>query len=181
MPPLPAGLPEEISSYLTNLPSIYAQNDFIGRFLLIFEHLLLPIDRQIDHLALLFDPRHTPGELLPWLASWVDLVLDETWPEPRRRELIRSAVELYQRRGTLRGLKEYLRIYTGVSPEIYEPITRMDLSKKVDARGRLAAYSFVVTLKVPDPKAVDQAKVIAIIEAEKPAHTAYQLRIEKAK
>jgi len=181
MPALPLGMPEEISSYLANLPAIYTQNDFIGRFLLIFEHLLLPVDRQIDHLALLFDPRHTPAELLPWLASWVNLVLDETWPEAKRRELIRSAVELYQWRGTSRGLKEYLRIYTGVTPEIYEPVTRMDLSKKVDARGRLAAHSFVVTLRVPKPKAVDQAKVTTIIEAEKPAHATYQLRIEKPK
>ncbi len=179
-PPSPVSLPPEVSSYLANLPAIYGQGDFIGRFLLIFEHLLLPVDRQIDHLALLFDPRHTPAELLPWLASWVDLVLDETWPEERRRELIQSAVQLYQWRGTNRGLKEYLRIYTGVEPEIYEPISRMDLSKEPDTRGRLAAQSFVVTLRVPDPDDVDRAKVTTIVEAEKPAHTAYQLRVEKA-
>lgn len=153
----------------------------MGRFLLLFEHLLLPVDRQIDHLAQLFDPHVTPGELLPWLASWVDLVLDETWPEEKRRELIHSAVKLYQWRGTARGLKEYLRIYTGVTPEIFEPISRLDLSKAQDARGQLAAHSFVVTLRVPNPKAIDQDKVTAIIEAEKPAHTAYQLRVEKAK
>lgn len=179
-PPVPVGLPARASSYLEHLPSIFSQDDFSGRFLLIFEHLLLPVDRQIDHLAQLFDPRMTPGEWLPWLASWVDLVLDETWPEKTRRELIRSAVELYQWRGTAQGLKAYLRIYTGVTPEIFEPISRLDLSKPLDARGQLAAHSFVVTLHVANPETIDRDKVIAIIEAEKPAHAAYQLRIEKA-
>ena len=178
-PPLPLGFPSEISTFLEHLPSVYASNDFIGRFLLIFERLLLPIDRQIDHLDSLFDPRYSPPELLHWLAGWVNLVLDETWPEQKRRQLIRSAVKLYQWRGTARGLKEYLRIYTGVTPEIFEPITRIDLDEPLDARGREAARSFIVTLRVKDPKAIDHSKVTAIIEAEKPAHSAYQLRVEK--
>jgi len=106
---------------------------------------------------------------LPWLASWVNLVLDENWPIQKQRELIRSAVELYRWRGTKRGLREYLRIYTGVEPEIIEHFTPADGGP----------YTFTVIIRVDDPSAVNEALVRRVIEAEKPAHTTYNLRIEQ--
>jgi signal peptidase I len=40
-----------------------------------------PLDLQIDVLYAYFDSHLTPTEILPWLGAWVDLVLDESWPE----------------------------------------------------------------------------------------------------
>jgi phage tail-like protein len=113
----------------------------------------------------------TPPELLPWLASWLGLALDERWPEDQRRALILAAVDLYQWRGTRRGLSEFLRLYTGLTPEIVEP--------GVGRRGATAADAFriIVRLKVPDPAQVDRAVIEAIIEAEKPAHIGYTLEV----
>jgi P2-related tail formation protein len=48
------------------------------------------------------------------------LVLDETWPVEKRRRLIREALELYRWRGTIRGLRSFVEIYTGLTPEIVE-------------------------------------------------------------
>ena len=108
------------SSYSKFLPAIYADSDFMGRFLMIFEGVLGPIENVVNNLAYYFDPDATPEELLPWLASWVNVALDESWPVERRRALVRSAVQLFQWRGTRRGVREYLRVYTGVEPEITE-------------------------------------------------------------
>ncbi len=171
-PPTSApGVPKNYSSYLKYLPPIYAADDFMGRFLLIFESILSPIERTIGNLNYYFDAQMTPPELLPWLASWLGLTLDERWPEEQRRALILAAVELYQWRGTRRGLSEFLRLYTGLTPEILEP--------GVGRRGATAADAFrlIVRLKVPDPAQVDRAVVEAIIEAEKPAHIGYTLEI----
>src|SRR5262249_17138831 len=155
------------SSYLKYLPAIYSADDFLGRFLLIFETILSPIDHTVGNLHYYFDAQMTPPELLPWLASWLGLALDERWPEEQRRALILAAVELYQWRGTRRGLSEFLRLYTGIPPEITEP--------GVGRRGVTAAdaFKFTVRLRVPDPAQVDRAMVEAIIETEKPAHTGY--------
>jgi phage tail-like protein len=167
----PPGVPKNYSSYLKYLPPIYSADDFMGRFLLIFETILSPIERTVGNLHYYFDAQMAPPEVLPWLASWLGLALDERWPEEQRRALILAAVELYQWRGTRRGLSEFLRLYTSLTPEIVE--------SGVGRRGATDAdsFRFVVRFRVPDPAQVDRAMLEAIIEAEKPAHTGYTLEI----
>ncbi|GIW72529.1 MAG: hypothetical protein KatS3mg102_2071 [Planctomycetota bacterium] len=107
------------------LPAIYQRSDLSGRnflreFLWIFQHLFNETRQKLDHLHTYFDPLETPARFLPWLGSWVAMTLEEDWPEFKRRNLIRKAVELYQLRGTVRGIKIYLKIFTGVEPRIRE-------------------------------------------------------------
>src|SRR4029077_9651773 len=108
------------SSYLQYLPAPFHEEPFVGRFLLIFESILSPIERTIDNVASYFDPRLTPPEMLPWLASWVGLELDENWPLAQQRQLVLWATRLYRWRGTRRALREHLRLYTGRTPLIVE-------------------------------------------------------------
>jgi len=170
----PPGVPTGRSSYLKYLPAIYSNDDFLGRFLLIFETILSPIDRTIDNLHYYFDAGMAPADVLPWLASWLGLVLDERWPEAQRRALLRAAVELYQWRGTRRGLSDFLQLYTGHTPEIIEPgIGRVVVNED-------EVFRFIVRLRVPDPAAIDRSVVEAIIDAEKPAHAGYALEILQA-
>ena len=175
---------DRYSSYLQYLPAFYREDDFAGRFLNIFEDILKPIGGTVDNLAFCFDPGTTPQSFLSWLASWVGLVLDERWPEARRRHLIKSVVELYRWRGTKRGLSEYLRIYTGVVPQITEPIvrakTKLDAGTKLGAKAHLGGgdpFTFDVAIAVQDMAEVDIDTVRAIIESEKPAHTTYTLKV----
>jgi len=184
------------AALLQYLPSIYSPPDgarregmpyedppFFARFLRGFEDALGPMQALLDQMERIVDPAAAPADLLPWLATWVALVLDESWPELKRRRLIREATELYRWRGTRRGLARYLEIYTGHTPEIVDrPFHGMRLAE--DARlgrsttlGDIPAHTFVVTLAVPDPEAVSEQMVRDIIEAEKPAHAAYDLRI----
>jgi phage tail-like protein len=107
------------------LPSIYQRSDISGRnflrdFLWIFEHIFNQTKEKLDNLHTYFDPLETPEKFLPWLGSWVAMVLEEDWPEIKKRNLIRKAVELYHLRGTVRGIKVYLKIFTGVEPKILE-------------------------------------------------------------
>ena len=183
--------------YLDHLPAIYQEDELMGRFLMLFESFLAPIERQIDHLALYLDPRLTPAEFLPWLASWIDLVLDEAWPEDRRRQLLRSATSLYRKRGTVQGLREYLEIYTGGKATIVEhraynlrlgPDARLGSGVALGTRNM--PHTFSVSLGLPPiasdgegeererKEAARQRKILALIEAEKPAHTAYDLHLE---
>lgn len=162
------------SSYLHYLPPIYHEHDFVRRFLLIFQSILDPLARTIDQTQMYFDPRITTESFLPWLASWMDLVLNENWPVERRRALISAGADLYRWRGTRYGLSEFIRIYTGVAPRIVEPGQEKANEK------RLPAHVFQVILEVPDPSAIDRALVMAIIESEKPAHTSYMLDIRRA-
>ena len=152
----------ETSSYLQYLPVIYRDNVFLGRFLRIMENILQPIEGVITNIACYLDPYLTPEEFLPWLAGWVGVIDDDTWPLERRREMVRRAAELYRWRGTRRGLMEHLRIYAGVQPIIQD---------------NTGPHAFSVTLLVEDPAAIEEDTIRAIIEAHRPAHTTYRLQI----
>jgi phage tail-like protein len=158
------------SNLLRYLPNPYSDDAFLGGLLNIFEALWAPLDRQVDQLYAYFDPLLTPSEFLPWLGTWVDLVLDENWPESRRRALIENAADLYRRRGTAGALRDYLAIYLGVKPVIVED----------GPDGN--PYHFSVTIPVGDdlqPDSIDQDRVRRIINEEKPAHTIYTLTVTK--
>jgi phage tail-like protein len=106
--------------FLDHLPGVYRQDDFLGKFLAPFEEVFEGFEGLLDEIDRYFAPAFTDPELLPWLATWLSLALDPGWDEAKRRRLIAEAVELYRWRGTVRGLKRYLEIYTGLEPEIRE-------------------------------------------------------------
>ncbi len=176
-------------AYLRYLPALYRDDDLMSRFLMLFESFWSPIEQQIDHMWLYFDPRLTPADFLPWLASWLNLVLDEHWPEEKRRRLLRGAASLYRRRGTRRGLQEYLEIYTGVRPRIVEHRAKNFrlgpdalLGPGIALGTGSEPHTFTVIMELPpepDPERERERRrtIEAIIEAEKPAHTGYALEI----
>ena len=100
-------------NFLDYLPSIYRDDAFLARFLRIFEDVVAPVELTLENVHHYFDPRMTPETLLPWLATWVDLSLDENWPIEKRRELIRAGVELYQWRGGRRPSPIHRRRHRG--------------------------------------------------------------------
>ncbi len=178
--------------YLKYLPALYTeQDDLMGRFLMLFESFWEPIEDRIDNIHDYFDPRLTPNDLLPWLATWVDLVLDEQWPDEKRRRLLSAMVPLYRQRGTRHGLQKYLEIYTGQLARIAEHRAHNFTLGKITRLGPSAAlgkhnvsYTFDVFLRLPpaeneDKRKERRRKIEAIIESEKPAHTAYTLNIEE--
>lgn len=183
--------------YLNHLPALYQEDELMGRFLMLFESFWQPIEHQIADLSLYFDPDMTPPEFLPWLASWLNLVLDEGWPEQKRRNLLRAASSLYRKRGTRQGLQQYLEIFTEGQVRIQEHRAhnfRLGQDARLGPGVALGTgnipHTFTVTLRVPpvmpttgeeDETRLELArrrKIEAIIESEKPAHTAYNLHLE---
>ncbi len=154
------------SRYLRDLPVVYHSNEFLGRFLQIFESVWEPLEHRQDHIDMYFDPRTCPAELLPWLASWLDLPLDEQWPEPRKRALLTEAFEIYRWRGTRYGLSRVIELSTGLTPEI------------LDEPG----MPFVMRVRVAAPadSAVDRRELEELICAHKPAHVGYILELRRA-
>lgn len=186
-------------TYLKYLPALYQEDELMGRFLMLFESFWAPLEAQLGHIPFYFDPRMTTPDFLAWLASWIDLALDERWPEEKRRRLLRAAALLYRKRGTKRGLQEYLEIYTDETAEIIEHRAenfRLGVKAKLGpgialGTGNLA-HTFTVALRLPliplteeggeeeraRQEQLRQRTIEAIIEAGKPAHTSYRLDIE---
>jgi phage tail-like protein len=111
-------------SYLRYLPAVYQENEvskeFLGRFLSLFETLFSGLEATIETIPEVFDPEHTPKEFLDWLAQWLDLGIEEDWKPEVKRQLIRKASLLYQKKGTPAALAEFIEIVTGRRPLIRE-------------------------------------------------------------
>lgn len=111
-------------SYLRYLPAIYQENpvskDFVERFLSIFETASYDLETEISHIYKYFDPGTVPFDFLNWLASWLNVALEEDWQEEKKRQLIQEAYSLYKQKGTPSGIERLIEIYTGNKPVLLE-------------------------------------------------------------
>ena len=98
------------------------QNDFLLRFLALFESLYSDVEGEIRGFPALFDARATPKAFLAWLAEWLGLELDESWNDAKQREILAEIFRLYGQRGTTAYLREVLKLFGGVDAVIEEPI-----------------------------------------------------------
>ena len=185
------------SELMRYLPEIFQQDEFLGRFLMLFESFWKPIENQIRQGSLYYSPGLTPEEFLPWLGTWVGIYWDEFLPAERQRLLLLKAVTLFQKRGTKSSLEEYLRIYTDGDLEIIEHrANNLALGKNTRLGNWVALgksnypHTFTVKLKIrrdkfdypsdKDPKKIEEylkKNLEALIKAQKPAHTAYTLQL----
>ncbi len=162
------------------LPALYQDDDFAQRFLAGLDDVLAPIFSTLDNFDAYLDPNLTPDDFLSWLAGWVGIALDESWDEPRRRAIVLRAVDLYRLRGTAAGLAGQVEIQTGGTVEIAE---NGGTSWSVDPGGELPGSPeplVVVRVSVADPKAVDTARLDAMVAAAKPAHVMHRIEIVKS-
>lgn len=164
------------------------------------------IEEILDNIQIYFDPYETPLDFLPWLAErWMALTLkeEEEWDannSKKKRDLIARIIPLYQKRGTLAGLEEYIRIYVGEDVnisinEFLDPF-RVDITSTVGmntvvGEGRPYFFQVYMELQALDREQLEERKIsiidiieqkknsiIDIIELEKPAHTDYLLLIQ---
>jgi phage tail-like protein len=104
---------QDKSRYLDYLPAIFDDqaHGYLGQFLLPFEQVYTDVEDLLSVIDRYFAPALTAEGFLPWFAQWVALVLDETWDVTKQRRFIADALELYRRRGTVEGIRQYLQLY----------------------------------------------------------------------
>lgn len=158
----PPGVPRDQSTWMQYLPEVYQQDEYVGRFLLIFESMFAPLVWIVDNFDLYLDPEIAPSAWLRWMAGWFDLLLLEELPIDQQRRIMDQLGWLFMRRGTPAGLTRMLELYFGVTPEIIEDeschfVVRLPLSESSTTLGRDVAER--------------------IITAQKPAFASYTLEI----
>jgi phage tail-like protein len=192
-------------SYLDLLPRVYRRDPesalFLEHFLALFELIFTEIEDRYEEFSRELNPDAAPLEVINWLGSLIDLAFDPSWPLERRRALVAAAMELYRKRGTIEGLKRYIEIYTGISPEIVESyLERPGRPSFLGRPGWILGCSAQLTACQPDRTAdevlyqefahrfriyvyltdrcdteVVTAVVDQIVTANKPAHTVHSL------
>ena len=146
-----------------------------------FDDVLAPIMSHHRQLPAYLDPALTPEDFLDWLAGWVGVLLDETWPIERRRAFVAVAAEPVPdaRHGRWAADARRAADRHGCGRR------RQWRSAVVDhGRGhhRRATALTRVTVKVRQPKrgAVEPARIDALVAAAKPAHVVHQIALAGA-
>ena len=178
------------AEYLRYLPEIYNYDDFINRFLMMFESFWKPINQQITQDEYYFDPDFTPESFLKWLASWVGMEIDETFPKDRIRQLVRNAIPFFHCRGTAYSLKMFLELYSGGKVEIREMKAQnmviggaMGIGDGMALGMNNKPNTVLVNMKVPSSelertgftKEKYEKKIQTFIRGIVPAHTVFSL------
>jgi phage tail-like protein len=175
-----APVPASNRRYLrSRLPAMYEEQDFTMRFVSSFEDVLDPIVGLLDSLHAHFDPELAPLDILDLATKWLGLRHNEAQPASQLRALVRRATELGRLRGTHAGLELALRLNF---PEL--PLRVEDGgSVKWAVEGELPkprAPSFVVYCD-KHISSEEAANVARVIEAVKPVHVSFRLRIKGPK
>jgi phage tail-like protein len=185
---------KRMADSLKYLPELYRRDDFMNRFLMLFESFWQPISRQIDTAYTTFDPTLAPAEFLPWLGSWFGLMLAEDLPEQRQRDLLASIAPIFATTGTKQALITFLQMVTGGEVEVVEYMdSNLVLGENAHLGYQVALgtenrpHSFDVLLRVPYPcgersqedeqltQRQYRRKMEALINTIKPAHTHFRL------
>jgi phage tail-like protein len=155
-------------TYLQYLPSIYRADptsaDLLDRLLSLAETALGDLRGEIIDLTRLFDPAAAGYRGYPswfaWLSGWLAWQLDQNWTEEQARAFLAEAFRLYSMRGTVEGLRRYLKIYGGVNAFISEPA----LTTTVWALGANSTLGFT-TMLAPGSAAGSILDSTAILDA----------------
>ncbi len=179
------------SLYLDFLPDTYREVDFVGRMLKIFEENFEPDVQIFDTLWAYLDPILASEPMLPFLAHWVGWELTPLIDIKRQRYLIKQAMQIYRWRGTRRGLRFYIHLFTGLPLDEYLPESEKHISIfEITGRGFILGeanlglnastgggrpFHFIVRIRNDLQNSLDLSLIRQIIEQEKPAFCTYDL------
>lgn len=139
------------TSYLRYLPAIYQEDqvskEFLDRFLSIFETVSYDLETKISRLYKYFDSDTVPQDFVVWLASWLNIALEEDWQEDKKRQLIREASTLYKLKGTPYSITRLIEIHTGKKPLILEH-TKIGKPAILGGKFKLGVNSFLIQAPV---------------------------------
>lgn len=174
-------------SFLSYLPMIYqagGREEFLGRFLGLFETVYQDLDEKIRNSSRQLDPLAAQPEFLYWLAKWVGISNAHLWQEDRLRLLLEGIVKKNMVRGTREYMEHMIHTFTGERPyfleyceiEKYQENERAYQSLKQSyAHGPYEVSVFVREQAVPSLR--EQYALKKMVEDIKPAHIRMHLII----
>jgi phage tail-like protein len=159
------------------LPPVYFEDNFAQRLTAGLDEVIAPVFATLTNLSAYVDPKVAPVDFVEWLAGWVGLALDQTWPADRQRALIHQAADLYRLRGTAKGIAAHVALYLQIEPEIEEtggaawsPFPNGPIPGD-------AVPSLKVRVRVADPASVNVQRLDAVVRTAKPAHVPHEIEV----
>ena len=151
------------------LPVGMAEDEFLLRFLSIFQDIAETVLHQVDNLPHMFDPAVAPDEMVRLMGRWLAVNwIDSSLPDASQREIVRRYSHLLQWRGTKRGMTELLELISG-QPAVVADTGGVYLE---DEAPGAAAH---VRLEVASTGWANEEDLLSILRSELPASVTFEL------
>ncbi|MEV5570183.1 phage tail protein [Spirillospora sp. NPDC052269] len=160
-----------------HLPAVFAEDDLAQRFTAGLDEVFAPILSVLDCLDAYLSPSLAPPDFVTWLGGWVGAELRGDEPEWQARGTVSTAASLHRLRGTRRGLAAAVRLAFGVEAEITESGGASWSARPLGDFPGAPEPHLNVTLRVPDPQAIDTQRLDDLVAAARPAHMPYEVHV----
>ncbi len=174
-------------SFLSYLPAIYqtgGKEDFLRRFLGLFETIYQDFDEKIAASTKQLDPMSAEPEFLHWLAKWVGISNAHLWQDDKLRLLLEGIVSKNLVRGTREYMEHMVSTFTGERPFLLEYCdTEQYRGNEIPYRSLKQLYAYgpyevsVLVREQAVPSLREQHALKKMIEDMKPAHIRIHLVI----
>ena len=170
--PLPAVRGVAAGGWLVDqLPVCFAGDDFLRRFMGLFQELADGLRRRIDGIEHTVDVNVAPPVFVRWIGEWLGVTsIDSSLPVSRQRELVFGFGGLLVRRGTRAGLEQALELVTRAHVDVRDPGVIVRDGDPPPAAGP-------VRIELAGTGPVSEADVLAVIEDWLPAAASAELWI----
>ena len=149
---------------LHQLPGGMLSEDFFVRFVRIFQEQAGTLLAHADNLPHLADGGITPAAMVRWMAQWLGLSgIDPSFSEELQRQILATAGETLQWRGTSRGLRRLLELHSG------GPVTVSE-GGGVFEPGTAPEGPAWVVMEVQSTGLLEEADFLQLVLDEVPAH-----------
>jgi phage tail-like protein len=160
-----------------SLPALYHDDKLANGFMQAFDDVLAPILATLDNLEAYIDPDETPEDFLEWLGQWVGMPVDKTWTIDRQRRAVSHAARIYRMRGTVRGLRELVEVFSGGSVQIVDNGAVGWSTRSGTPLPGKATPSLTVRVTIADPGSIDALALDTLVRAAKPAHIPHEIEL----
>ncbi|HKG19906.1 MAG TPA: phage tail protein [Candidatus Limnocylindrales bacterium] len=159
------------------LPALYQRDPVAESFTGAFDDILAPILSTLDNLDAYVDPDETPEDFLEWLGQWVGMPVDRTWPIDRQRDAVARAARIYLMRGTVRGLRELVEVFSGGTVEVVDNGGVGWSTRSGAPLPGTPTQSLSVRVTVPHVDSIDPLALDNLVRAAKPAHIPHEIEL----
>lgn len=151
------------------LPVGMVEDEFLVRFLSIFQDVADTVAGQIDNLPHVFDPTVAPLPMVRALGGWVGLDwIDPSLPDALQRRIVRQYFSMLRWRGTKRGMRQLLELITEAPAVVTE-------TGGIYQEGESPLDIGHVVLRVERSGWATEPDLLRIVKAELPASVTFEL------
>jgi phage tail-like protein len=153
------------------LPVGMTDDDFLMRFLEIFQTVTDTVFHQIDTLPHMFDPAVAPDQMVRLMSRWLGLELvDSSLDDALQRQIVMEYSQLLKWRGTRWGMQHMLEVITD------DEVTVED-SGGIYPEGEAPRAAPHVRIAVQSTGWATEEDLLVMVRTELPASVTFELRI----